>query len=100
MVAPLVCPVRLPSVEAAARFPDQSLDQVFVDGDHSEEACYADLVAWSAKLRPGGRLFGHDCTPGGSVARSVERFATERGRTHRVYAPPASHYIFEIDAPA
>ena len=48
------------SLEAAKLFPDESLDWVFIDGDHSYEAVVADLQIWSPKIRPNGILCGHD----------------------------------------
>lgn len=48
------------SVEAARDIPDGSLDFVFIDADHREEAVRADIEAWRPKVRPGGRLAGHD----------------------------------------
>lgn len=37
-----------------------SLDFVWVDGDHSTEACTADIAAWLPTLKPGGWIMGHD----------------------------------------
>jgi predicted O-methyltransferase YrrM len=48
------------SVEAAERVPDASLDFVFIDADHSEGACRADIIAWLPKVRARGWLLGHD----------------------------------------
>jgi predicted O-methyltransferase YrrM len=48
------------SIEAAARFQDDSLDLVFVDGDHSKEGCARDLETWWPKIKPGGWMSGHD----------------------------------------
>ena len=42
------------SVEAAASFPDDSLDWVYIDGDHTYEAVRADLAAYYRTIRPGG----------------------------------------------
>jgi hypothetical protein len=52
--------VRAFSVEAAKSVPDASLDFVYIDGNHNFENCTADLAAWSAKVRPGGIVAGHD----------------------------------------
>lgn len=44
----------------AERFDDASLDLVFIDADHAEEAVLVDLAAWVPKVRPGGIVAGHD----------------------------------------
>lgn len=38
------------------------LDAVYIDGNHSYEACFGDLVAWSNRLKPSGVILGHDYT--------------------------------------
>lgn len=48
------------SVEAAKRFADNSLDFVYIDGDHSREAVTLDIVTWLPKVKPGGILAGDD----------------------------------------
>jgi hypothetical protein len=48
------------SVEMASKVEDNSLDFVFIDGDHRYESVKADIRAWAPKLRPGGMLSGHD----------------------------------------
>ena len=54
---------RTPSVEAAAKTPDESFDLVFIDGDHSHEQCRADIEAWLPKIKRGGVMLGHDYGP-------------------------------------
>jgi hypothetical protein len=53
-----------PSTEAAARFPDLSLDFAYIDADHRYEAVSADIQAWYPKLKPGGLFAGHDFLDG------------------------------------
>lgn len=48
------------SVNAAKRFEDNSLDFVYIDGDHSYEAVIDDLNSWYPKVKPGGILAGDD----------------------------------------
>jgi uncharacterized Rossmann fold enzyme len=50
----------LDSLEAARHIPDDSLDFVFIDADHSYEACKADILAWLPKIKPSGFISGHD----------------------------------------
>lgn len=55
-----VCPLQMRSVHAAVTFPYQSLDFIFIDGDHSYRSVRADLDAWLPRLRAGGVIAGHD----------------------------------------
>ncbi len=48
------------SLAAATEFEDASIDAVFIDGDHSEEAVRWDISAWLPKVKPGGIIAGHD----------------------------------------
>jgi len=64
------------SVDAAKDIPDGSLDFVFIDADHSYEACIEDLKTWHPKLKPSGVLCGHDYgDPAFGVTKAVEEFA-------------------------
>jgi hypothetical protein len=55
--------IRMRSVEAVDKFPDLSLDFVFIDGNHAYAEVVKDLAAWWPKVRPGGVLSGHDFRP-------------------------------------
>ena len=48
------------SVDAAARFADNSIYAVFIDGGHVHDDVEADVQAWMPKIQPGGWLTGHD----------------------------------------
>ena len=53
--------LRVPSLNVREEIiPDNSLDCVFIDSDHSFKAVYADLHFWWNKLRIGGQLLGDD----------------------------------------
>ena len=65
------------SPECAANFGDESLDLVFIDGDHRYGAVSADLDAWIPKVKPGGILAGHDYYAGGSSFPGVHRAVVE-----------------------
>jgi hypothetical protein len=55
------------SMEVVQDFGDETLDFVYIDGDHSYSAVKTDLQAWWPKLKLGGVLAGHDIIMPGST---------------------------------
>jgi hypothetical protein len=71
------------SVEAAAQFPPEHADFIYIDGNHQEEPCLADIRAYWPILKPGGWMCGHDYLklPSWSgVLPAVNRWLAETGR--------------------
>lgn len=52
--------LRATSPAVAADFLDETLDFVYIDGDHRTDAVLQDLRAWTPKVRTGGIVAGHD----------------------------------------
>lgn len=75
--------LREESVNAAGTFKDESVDFIFVDGDHSYDATLADCEAYYQKLKKGGIFCGHDYQTIESVKRSVDDFRNK----HKITAP-------------
>jgi hypothetical protein len=48
------------STEAVKLFADNSLDFVYIDGNHEFQQVTNDIAEWSKKVRPGGIVSGHD----------------------------------------
>jgi hypothetical protein len=48
------------SVDAAKQFEDESLDAIFIDGNHDLLFLADDLRAWVPKVKKGGIVSGHD----------------------------------------
>lgn len=48
------------SNEVVRQFDDESLNFVFIDGDHTYEHVVEDIALWSKKVRKGGIVYGHD----------------------------------------
>ena len=48
------------SVEASALIKDESLDYVYIDGDHSYKMVTEDINHWFRKVKGGGIIAGHD----------------------------------------
>ena len=52
--------IKKTSMEAIKDFEDNSLDFVFIDGNHTFEYAVNDIAEWSKKVKPGGIVSGHD----------------------------------------
>lgn len=51
---------RMMSLEGVKLFDDESLDAVYLDGNHALPSVRADIAAWYPKVRKGGIFSGHD----------------------------------------
>ena len=74
---PVVKIVRKTSIEGASEIPDESLDFVYIDGDHRVESVFNDISAWYPKVRVGGIVSGHDFSEH-PVKSGVYRFIVEK----------------------
>ncbi len=52
--------MRKTSMEAVNDFPDNSLDFVYIDGNHQLKYVIEDIFEWSKKVKVGGVISGHD----------------------------------------
>ncbi len=60
-LAPYNCTlIRKTSMDALAKFKDNSLDFVYIDGNHDFLHVTQDIHFWKQKIKPGGILSGHD----------------------------------------
>jgi hypothetical protein len=64
--------IRKPSLVAVNSFNDNSLDFVYLDGDHSRENVSKEILAWFPKVKVGGLLGGHDCKENGVLGAITE----------------------------
>jgi hypothetical protein len=70
--------LRMRSQDAAALFADDSLDYVYIDGEHSYEGVMRDLVHYFPKVKVGGYLIGDDYGWEG-VGPAVDAFVALHG---------------------
>lgn len=70
--------VRKTADEAAIGIPENSLDFVFIDGDHSYAAVLQDLFNYYDKVRSGGMISGDDYNLP-EVGKAVSEFFTQKG---------------------
>ena len=60
-LAPYDCTIiRKTSMNAMEDFEDESLDFVYIDGNHSFRYVAEDICGWTEKVRKGGVISGHD----------------------------------------
>jgi predicted O-methyltransferase YrrM len=74
-----IIPIRGPSQYTLGIHEDESIDVAFIDGDHSYEGCYGDLVAVFPKLKPGATILAHDCYPDSETLKAVKDFTELHG---------------------
>ena len=53
-------PIKKTSMGALQDFQDESLDFVYIDGNHSFKFVTEDIFEWSKKVKKGGVIAGHD----------------------------------------
>lgn len=67
--------IRGSSHEVHTQFEDESVDFVFIDGDHNTDAVLKDLKGWYPKVKRGGIISGHDYMwVDARVKRAVDQF--------------------------
>jgi hypothetical protein len=69
------------SDEAVDSFPAESMDFVFIDGDHTYHQVRRDMENYYGKVKPGGLFCGHDYTQIRGVNMAVKGFAEKLGKT-------------------
>lgn len=70
------------SAGSAALFAEGSVDAVWIDAAHEQDAVAADIDAWWSKLRVGGVMGGDDYGMEGVRAAVRERFGPSGDGTH------------------
>ena len=70
--------IRKKSSDAAKDFKKDTLDFVFIDGNHEFNFVLDDITKWAKVVTPGGIVFGHDYTEDhGGVIRAVHKYITK-----------------------
>lgn len=75
--------VRKKSMDALADFEDESLDFVYIDGNHEGDFPYQDIKEWAKKVKKGGLVAGHDYVRvkvlNFTIKDALERYTKEEG---------------------
>jgi len=72
---------RRDSFDAVRDVEDESLDFVYIDGDHTFDYVMTDIIWWAKKVRYGGIVAGHDYYRfrRGGVVAAVDCYTQEHG---------------------
>jgi predicted O-methyltransferase YrrM len=83
--ASCIIPLRGDS-ETVARGFDRTIDLLFLDGDHSYEACSRDVRGWLPRLKKRGTVVFHDYGWAEGVRRAVDEWVvpSQKSRRHIV----------------
>lgn len=75
------------------QIPDESLDAVFIDADHSYDAVSKDLPFWWKKLKKGGWLLGDDYNSGHpGTTKAVDEFKVKNNLDITFLTKPNNTY--------
>lgn len=76
--------IRRDSFEAVHEVPEESLDFVYIDGDHTFDYVMTDLIWWSKRVRYGGIVAAHDYYRfrGGAVVPAIDVYTQQHGIAH------------------
>jgi predicted O-methyltransferase YrrM len=76
--------IRKKSEDAVNEFDDESIDFIYIDGDHRYELVIQDLTLWYPKLKKGGFFSGHDYLSGSVISDGVVRVVNEFGENNNI----------------
>lgn len=93
-----IIPIPGKSHETLALHDNDSLDLLFIDGDHTYEGARNDLEIGWRKLRRGAWVLGHDCIPDSTANNGVRKAVVEFSEKHGVQPMLIhnTHFIFAI----
>jgi len=91
---------RMSSEEWFAQVEDKTFDWIYVDGDHTFEGCYFDLVEAAKKIKSGGVMLGDDYKSlqwkgKEGVVQAVDKF-TALNSQHKFTMLDKGQFKFEI----
>ena len=81
------------SVNAVDRFENESIDIIFIDGDHSYDSVLQDISVWLPKVKRGGIMWGDDYGGWESVRMAVDDFCKANNLTYKVVCGKRSWQI-------
>lgn len=83
--------IRLPSIDAVTQFDDNSLDFVFIDGEHTAEVIKSEMSAYWPKLVKNGVMSGHDFD---KIGTAVHQWCSENSIESDIHQLANSSWYF------
>ena len=65
--------IRKKSNKAYLDFEDNSIDAIYIDGDHTYRGVIKDIKYWAPKVKPGGLIVGDDYLTFSGVKKAVNQ---------------------------
>ena len=90
----IISPIEKNSTEASLIFDDESIDAIFIDGDHSYEGVLSDLNNWFPKMKKISVMSGHDFWAP-TVKRAVLEFF--KNKNIEVHGVSSSCWLVKIN---
>jgi len=75
------------SKKGSERIENNSLDFVYIDGNHKYKYVYNDMVCWYPKIREGGILAGHDVFNFIDVFKAVKDYCSKNRIVFKIELP-------------
>ena len=95
-VSKFIKPLRGKSIEIEKTLdPSEKFDIIFIDGEHTFEACYEDIISWLPRLKENGLMIGHDATPESGVDKALKKLEQETDFKYSIIEPPYASYIWQ-----
>jgi predicted O-methyltransferase YrrM len=91
-VSEYIYTIRESSHTAHTIFLFQSIDVLFIDGDHSYDAVKKDIELWYPKVKPGGIISGHDF---GDHAPGVKQAVKELIPGYKLFDDSSSVWFYK-----
>lgn len=88
---------RMMSHEAVLHIPDNHLDFIYLDANHTYTYVLQDCELWWPKLKVGGMMSGHDFVDGENLSGSDFGVASAVSDFMEKYAPEAELFVLDED---
>ena len=76
-----------------SQFKDESIDILYIDGDHGFQGCYLDLLNWYPKVKRGGYIINDDYFSFETVRNAINQFCKDISMGELVIENGQSYFL-------